>query len=109
MSVITLTTPRAAFATLGEIAFGVISPQGHRPSANCAPDRPQRVATAPQILHDIDRMHPEPVGERPYGNSFGVIENDDIGVGTSSRNRPFLHKDIPDSDGGNRSRATSPS
>jgi hypothetical protein len=26
-------------------------------------------------------MHPQPVGERSYGNSFGFIENDDVGVG----------------------------
>jgi hypothetical protein len=31
-----LTSYARRFATLGEIAFGVISAQGHRPSANCA-------------------------------------------------------------------------
>ena len=49
--------------------------------ARCAADRAKPVAAAPQVLHDVDWMHPQAVGERPYGNSLGVIENDDVGVG----------------------------
>jgi hypothetical protein len=49
--------------------------------AGCAADRAQRVAAAPQVLHDVDWMHPQAVGGRPYGNSLGVGENDDVGVG----------------------------
>ena len=56
-------------AALGEIAFGVISPERHRPVAGCAADLAQGVAATPQVLHDVDWMHPQPVGERPYGNS----------------------------------------
>jgi hypothetical protein len=71
---------RAGFATLGQIAFRVVSPERHRPMASCAADRAQRVAAAPQVLHDVDSMHPQPVGKRPYGNSLGVIENNDVDV-----------------------------
>src|ERR1700722_2317151 len=63
------------------MALGVISLERHRPMSRCAADRAKPVAAAPQVLHDVDWMHPQAVGERPYGNSLGVSEDDDVGVG----------------------------